>query len=160
MVDFALSDEQRQLQELARDFSRQEIAPKAAHHDETGEFPREIFKKAWDLGLVNTHIPAAYGGMGLAVLDGCLITEELGWGCTGIATAMEANGLASAPLIVAGSEEVKKEFLGRLTSECVYSAYCVTEPGAGSDVVGIKTCLLYTSPSPRDRQKSRMPSSA
>jgi acyl-CoA dehydrogenase len=139
MIDFSLSDEQRQLQELARDFARQEIAPKAAHHDETGEFPKEIFRKAWDLGLVNTHIPAAYGGMGLAVLDGCIITEELGWGCTGIATAMEANGLAAAPLIVAGSEEVKKEFLGRLTSDCVYAAYCVTEPGAGSDVVSIKT---------------------
>jgi acyl-CoA dehydrogenase len=139
MIDFSLAEEQTALQELARKFAREEIAPKAAHHDETGEFPREIVKKAWELGLMNTHIPEAYGGLGMGVLEGCIITEELSWACTGIATAMEANGLAAAPVIVAGSEEIKKEFLGRLTSEPVFSAYCVTEPGAGSDVAGIKT---------------------
>ncbi|HEX7581362.1 MAG TPA: acyl-CoA dehydrogenase family protein [Thermoanaerobaculia bacterium] len=138
-MDFSLAEEQTALQELARKFAREEIAPKAAHHDETGEFPREIVKKAWELGLMNTHIPEAYGGLGMGVLEGCIITEELSWACTGIATAMEANGLAAAPVIVAGSEEIKKEFLGRLTSEPVFSAYCVTEPGAGSDVAGIKT---------------------
>jgi acyl-CoA dehydrogenase len=139
MIDFTLTEEQTALQELARKFAREEIAPKAAHHDETGEFPREIAKKAWELGLMNTHIPEAYGGPGMGVLDGCIITEELAWACTGIATAMEANSLAAAPLIVAGSDEVKKEFLGRLTREPLFAAYCVTEPGAGSDVAGIKT---------------------
>jgi acyl-CoA dehydrogenase len=139
MIDFTLTEEQTALQELARKFAREEIAPKAAHHDETGEFPRAIAKKAWELGLMNTHIPEAYGGMQMGVLEGCIITEELAWGCTGIATAMEANALASAPVIVAGSDEIKKEFLGRLTSEPLFAAYCVTEPGAGSDVAGIKT---------------------
>jgi acyl-CoA dehydrogenase len=139
MIDFSLTEEQQALQELARKFAREEMAPKAAHHDETGEFPREIAKKAWELGLMNTHIPPEYGGMGLGTLDGCLITEELAWGCTGIATAMEANALASAPVIVAGNEEQKKEFLGRLTAEPLFAAYAVTEPGAGSDVAGIRT---------------------
>ncbi len=139
MIDFTLTEEQTALQTLARKFAREEIAPKAAHHDETGAFPREIAKKAWELGLMNTHIPEAYGGMQMGVLEGCIITEELAWGCTGIATAMEANALASAPVIVAGSEEIKKEFLGRLTAEPLFAAYCVTEPGAGSDVAGIKT---------------------
>ena len=139
MIDFSLTEEQQALQELARKFAREEMAPKAAHHDETGEFPREVAKKAWELGLMNTHVPPEYGGLGLGTLDGCIITEELAWGCTGIATAMEANALASAPIIVAGSEEQKKEFLGRLTSEPLFAAYAITEPGAGSDVAGIRT---------------------
>src|SRR6188472_816475 len=105
MVDFSLSDEQKQLQELAMKFSKEEIAPKAAHHDETGEYPREIAKKAWELGLMNTHVPQEYGGLGLGVLEGCIITEELAYGCTGISTAMEANSLAAAPVIVAGNDE-------------------------------------------------------
>ncbi|MCC6128294.1 MAG: acyl-CoA dehydrogenase family protein [Acidobacteria bacterium] len=138
-MDFSLSEEQQSLQDLARKFAKEEIIPKAAHHDETGEFPREIARKAWELGLMNTHIPAEYGGLGLSVLDGCIITEELAYGCTGIATAMEANALASAPVIVAGNDEQKKEFLGRLSAEPVFAAYCVTEPGAGSDVAGIRT---------------------
>ncbi len=139
MIDFSLTEEQVQLQELARKFAREEIIPKAATHDQTGEFPREIVRKAWEIGLMNTHVPVEYGGAGLGVLDGCLITEEFAYGCTGIATAMEANGLAAAPVIVAGDEEQKKEFLGRLTREPLFAAYCVTEPGAGSDVAGIRT---------------------
>ena len=139
MIDFSLTEEQAQLQELARKFAREEIIPNAAAHDLTGEFPREIVRKAWEIGLMNTHVPAEYGGAGLGVLDGCLITEELAYGCTGIATAMEANGLAAAPVIVAGDEEQKKEFLGRLTKDFLLAAYCVTEPGAGSDVAGIRT---------------------
>ena len=139
MIDFSLTEEQQALQELARKFAREEMAPKAAHHDETGEFPRDVALKAWELGLMNTHVPPEYGGMGLGVLDGCVITEELAWGCTGIATAMEANALAAAPVIVAGNEEQKKEFLGRLTAEPLFAAYAVTEPGAGSDVAGIRT---------------------
>ena len=139
MPNFEFTDDQKQLQDLARKFAKEEIIPKAAHHDSSGEYPREIAKKAWDLGLMNTHVPQDYGGLGLGVLEGCIITEELAYGCTGICTAMEANTLAAAPVIVAGNEEQKKEFLGRLTSEPLFAAYCVTEPGAGSDVAGIRT---------------------
>jgi len=139
MLNFGLSEEQKQLQELARKFSKEEIAPKAEHHDQTGEYPKEIAKKGWELGLMNTHVPAEYGGLGLGVLEGCLISEELSYGCSGITTALEANNLAAAPVIVAGNDEQKKEFLGQLTSECCFAAYCVTEPGAGSDVSSIRT---------------------
>ncbi|CAN5637393.1 acyl-CoA dehydrogenase family protein [soil metagenome] len=142
MVDFNLSDEQRQMQQLARDFMRKEVAPKAAHHDQTGEFPKEICQRAWQQGLMNTHIPEEYGGLGLGVLDGCLIAEEIASGCTGIGTAMEANNLAEAPVILSGSEEQKKEFLKPMTEELQFAAYCVTEPGAGSDVAGIKTTAV------------------
>jgi alkylation response protein AidB-like acyl-CoA dehydrogenase len=75
MVEFALTREQEELRKLGRTFAREEIAPKASYHDQTGEFPREICRKAWEIGLMNTHVPEAYGGLGLAVFEGCLIAE-------------------------------------------------------------------------------------
>lgn len=142
VVDFRLSNDQKQIQQLARDFARKEVMPVAAHHDETGEFPVEVVKKAWEVGLCNTKIPTEYGGIGLGVFEGAIIAEELGFGCTGITTAIEANNLAEAPLVVAGSDEVKKRFLLPMTEEFKMAAYCVTEPAAGSDVAGIKTTAV------------------
>lgn len=142
MVDFRLSDDQKQIQQLARDFARKEVIPVAAKHDESGEFPVEVVKKAWEVGLCNTKIPAEYGGIGLGVFEGAIIAEELGFGCTGITTAIEANNLAEAPLVVAGSDAVKKRFLTPMVEEFKMAAYCVTEPGAGSDVAGIKTTAV------------------
>jgi acyl-CoA dehydrogenase len=139
MIDFSLSDEQIQLRKLAHDFAEKEIRPAAPHHDETGEFPHEIMKKAWELGLMNVHIPVEYGGMGLGTLDGCLMEEELGWGCTGISTAITANTLAQAPIFVAGSDDQKKKWLSPFAEEHILCSYAVTEPGAGSDVAGIGT---------------------
>jgi acyl-CoA dehydrogenase len=142
MIDFSLSDEQRQLRELAHEFAANEIYPKSAHHDATGEFPTDILRKAWEVGLMNTHVPDAYGGLGLGVLEGCLLSEEIAWGCTGIGTAMEANSLAEAPILVAGSEEQKKQWLTPMTEEFQLASYCVTEPDAGSDVAGVKTTAV------------------
>ena len=110
MISFTLTDEQKQLQALARDFTKNEITPKAAYHDETAEYPLDILKKAWELGLMNNQIPEVYGGPGLSVVDGCIVSEETAAGCTAITTAMEANMLASAPILVGASEELKKEF--------------------------------------------------
>ncbi|PKN56321.1 MAG: acyl-CoA dehydrogenase [Deltaproteobacteria bacterium HGW-Deltaproteobacteria-14] len=142
MVDFTLTEEQELLRQLSRDFAKNEIIPVAAHHDETGEFPVEVVKKAWENGLCNTKIPEAYGGLGLGVFESCLIAEELGYGCTGITTAIEANNLAQAPLIVAGSDAVKRKFLAPMMDEFQMAAYAVTEPGAGSDVAGLKTTAV------------------
>jgi acyl-CoA dehydrogenase len=111
-------------------------------HERLGEYPTEIIKKAWELGLVNPHIPEEYGGANLSCLDSALITEELGYGCTGIQTAIEANGLAEAPVILAASHEIKKKYLTRMTEAPLMAAYCVTEPSAGSDVSGIKTTAV------------------
>ena len=137
-----LSDEQTALKELAREFALKEMIPVAAEYDRTMEFPQPVFEKAWELGLVNTHVPESCGGLGLGCLEGVLIGEELAYGCTGIMTAMEANGLASAPLIIAATEEQKKKYLGRLCEEPLQAAYCVTEPGAGSDVAGLATTAV------------------
>jgi acyl-CoA dehydrogenase len=137
-----LSDEQTALKELAREFALKEMIPVAAEYDRTMEFPQPVFEKAWELGLVNTHVPESCGGLGLGCMEGVLIGEELAYGCTGIMTAMEANGLASAPVIIAGSEEQQKKYLGRLCEEPLQAAYCVTEPGAGSDVAGLATTAV------------------
>lgn len=106
------------------------------------KYPQELFKKAWELGLVNVHIPESCGGLGLGMVDGLVIMEELSFGCTGVATAISANGLACAPVLVAASDAQKEEYLGRLTAAPIQAAYAVTEPGAGSDVAGLKTSAV------------------
>ena len=142
MVDFSLSDEQRMLRDLSRDFTAGEITPVAPHHDETGEFPEAVCRKAWETGLLNLHIPATCGGLELGTFEGTLIGEETGYGCSGIATAMEANNLAEAPLIVAGSDDLKRRFLAPMIEEFAMASYAVTEPGAGSDVAGMRTTAV------------------
>ncbi|KAL4704581.1 hypothetical protein ACJJTC_017836 [Scirpophaga incertulas] len=136
---FELSDEQKALQELARKFTKEEIIPVAAQYDKSGEYPWPIVKKAWELGLINGHIPEHCGGIELGVFDECMVAEEIAFGCTGIMTALEASGLGQTPVIIAGNKEQQKKYLGRLMEEPLVAAYGVTEPGAGSDVAGIKT---------------------
>lgn len=138
-MDLKLTDEQRALQELAREFARNEIEPVSAHHDQTGEFAMDIYRKAWELGLMNTHIPEEYGGLGLGTFENCLIAEELAAGCSGIYASMEVNTLAEAPVVLAGTDEQKKRFLTPLTEELRFASYAVTEPDAGSDVASIST---------------------
>ena len=138
-MDLSLSEEQDALVQTAREFARKEIIPRAAHYDETGEFPREILKKAWETGLMNVEIPEAYGGLGGSCLDNCLVQEEMSFGCSGINTSMASNSLGATPLLVAGSEEQKQKFLPRLTRELSFCAYCCSEPDAGSDVAGMRT---------------------
>jgi acyl-CoA dehydrogenase len=143
-ISLALTSEQQAIQELARTFAAEHIAPAAAHHDRTGEYPTAILKAAWSAGLLNTHLPVELGGPGLGIFEGCLISEELAYGCSGMQTAAEANGLAAAPVLLGGSPELQKRVLQRLTTEPCFAAYCVTEPGAGSDVRGIQTSARRT----------------
>jgi acyl-CoA dehydrogenase len=139
VVDFTLTDEQKALREMAHDFAEKEIRPKAWEYDRDGTWPQDIIEKAWEVGLMNTHIPEEYGGPGASYMDGCLIEEELSWGCSGIQTSLGANGLAAAPVLLGGSEEIKKHFLGMLTEEPKLASFCLTEPDAGSDVSGMRT---------------------
>lgn len=137
-ISFGLTDEQRMLQTLARDFSRAEVAPVAEHYDRTAEFPLPVIQKARQAGLINVNIPMEYGGGGASLVEECLVAEEIAWGCSGISTTLMINNLAATPIIVAGSEEQKKEWLGRMTGGQLGS-YAVTEPAAGSDVAGIQS---------------------
>jgi acyl-CoA dehydrogenase len=88
---------------------------------------------------MNTHVPEVYGGPEASYLDGCIIEEELSWGCSGIQTSLGANGLASAPVGLAGSEQTKRKYLGMLTEAPKLASFCLTEPDAGSDVSGMRT---------------------
>jgi acyl-CoA dehydrogenase len=142
MVDFTLTDEQRNLREMAHDFAVKEIRPVAWEYDKDGTWPQEIIEQAWDVGLMNSHIPEEYGGAGAGYLDGCLIEEELSWGCSGIQTTLGCNGLATAPVIIGGSEEIKKEYLGRLTEAPLLASFCLTEPDAGSDVASMRATAV------------------
>jgi acyl-CoA dehydrogenase len=138
-MDLSLTDVPEALVTTAREFTRKEIIPRAGHFDETGEFPRELLKRAWETGLMNVEIPEAYGGLGGSCLDNCLVQEEVSYGCAGINTSMAANSLGATPLLVAGTDEQKQKYLTRLTSELAFCAYCCSEPDAGSDVAGLRT---------------------
>jgi len=142
MIDFSLSPAQQELVEKAREFTREWISPNASHYDRSGEFPLDVCREAFKLGLMNPHVPPEYGGHGGAVLDHCLVMEELSTGCSGIATAIDANGLSQYPVILAGSDDQKRRFLAPMTEELRFSAYAVTEPEAGSDVSRLKTTAV------------------
>lgn len=137
-VGFGLTDEQKMIQQLARDFAHNEIAPVAEHYDKTHEYPWPVVRKAQELGLTVMAVPEEYGGLGLSMFEEVLVAEQLGWGCTGISTTMSANGLGYLPIKVAGSVDQKATYGERL-ADGELCAYCVTEPEAGSNVAGIRT---------------------
>jgi acyl-CoA dehydrogenase len=139
VIDFAFSTEQLDLIERTRAFTKEWISPNAARYDRSGEFPLDICRQAFALGFMNAHIPKEYGGRAQSALDHCLMLEELATGCSGIATVIDANGLAQVPLILAGNDAQKKRFLAPMTEELMFSAYAVTEPEAGSDVSRVRT---------------------
>jgi acyl-CoA dehydrogenase len=138
-MDFQLTDSQRALQETARKYAREVVRPKAAHYDETAHFPRDLIAIAHELGLINMAIPQECGGLGLSHLDQALVCEELSWGDASVATTIVANDLANLPIILAGTEEQKKRLLGHFGEKLKFASFCLTEPGAGSDVAGMST---------------------
>ena len=142
MVDFTLSDEQKFFRDTVHRFAEQEMRPVAAQYDETGEFPWDVARKAFEAGLLNIHVPEEYGGPGLGTLEGCVVGEEMAWGCPGITAAIGISNLAVIPVLLAGTEEQKKRWLSLLTQELSFASYAVTEPGAGSDVAGIATTAV------------------
>ena len=133
------SEEQSRLRELARSFAREEVAPAAAEHDRAATFPHELVEKARELGLANILAPERYGGEGLGPVELCVVSEELSWGCVGIAGAILLNNLAADCLLAAGTEAQKQEYLARLCEPGGFASYAATEPDAGSDVAGIST---------------------
>jgi acyl-CoA dehydrogenase len=137
MIGFGLTPEQEELRRLARRFTQQEIVPVAAAYDRTGAYPWDVIKKGYEVGLLNESIPAAYGGGGMGVFEACLIAEELSAGCAGMATNFMANTLATNPVVLAGSPEQRQHFLTPFTAAPQMAAFCLTEPGGGSDVASM-----------------------
>ncbi|MEW5806147.1 MAG: acyl-CoA dehydrogenase family protein [Acidobacteriota bacterium] len=139
MIDFELTEEQREFQQLARDFATNEIRPVASHYDKTGDFPMDIMRKGWEIGLMNATIPENYGGVGIGALEAVLISEEISWGCAGIGTSLMCNGLALEPLLTGATEEQKKKFLIPFAHDFNMASFCLTERGAGSDAGSLAT---------------------
>ncbi len=137
-MKFELSEEQKLIQQAARDFARAEIQPIAAQYDREARFPMEIMDKAREVGLVNVTIPTAYGGSGLGVLELALVTQELAWACAGINGTLSLNCVIADVFHVAGSAEQKEQVFGRLNAG-EFGGYALTEPVAGSDVSAITT---------------------
>jgi acyl-CoA dehydrogenase len=138
-ISFALTEEQKALRALAREFAEKEIRPKAAEYDEHSTHPADVIAQAHEVGLMNVHVPEEYGGLGLPGFEGMLIGEELSWGCSGMAVAIVANTLGAGPVMLAGSEEQKQHWLPPLLEEPILCSFGLSEPDAGSDVARIKT---------------------
>jgi acyl-CoA dehydrogenase len=141
-VSFALTEEQKELRGLARTFAEREIRPREAAHDVDMRHPAELIAKAHELGLMNLHVPAEYGGLGLSAFDGLLVGEELYRGCSGIGTSITANGLGAGPVLGFGSDEQKRTWLTPLLEEPILCSFGLSEPGAGSDVAALKTTAV------------------
>jgi acyl-CoA dehydrogenase len=141
-VSFGLTDEQKALRELARDFAANEIRPKEHEYDEKMQHPADVIAKAHEVGLMNLHIPEEYGGAGLSSFEGMLVSEELNWGCSGIGTSISANGLGAGPVLLFGSDEQKATWMPPLVESPILCSFGLSEPGAGSDVASLKTTAV------------------
>jgi len=141
-VSFGLTDEQKALRELARDFAANEIRPKEHEYDEKMQHPADVIAKAHEVGLMNLHIPEEYGGAGLSSFEGMLVAEELNWGCSGIGTSISANGLGAGPVLLFGSDEQKATWMPPLVESPILCSFGLSEPGAGSDVASLKTTAV------------------
>ncbi|WP_414656869.1 acyl-CoA dehydrogenase family protein [Deinococcus sp. VB343] len=139
-MDFTLTDEQRQLQQLARDFTRKEIIPIAAEYDQKEELPWQIVEKAFEVGLLNVGIPEHAGGIGLGMLDECIVGEEIAYGCMGIFTVLMASELGLTPILVGGTEEQQKRFA--ITEKAGLYAFALSEPNNGSDAAAMSTTAV------------------
>jgi acyl-CoA dehydrogenase len=141
MIEFQLTDEQKQLQATAKKFADEVMTPAAQACDEEHRFPREIFEQAFELGLINLGVPSDVGGLGLGCLDQVILAEELAAGCVGMATSIIANDLAFLPILVGGTAEQKKRWIGPFTERLRFASFALTEPNAGSDVAGMQTVI-------------------
>jgi len=133
VIDFSLTEEQKALQEMAREFAEKEMKPKAAKYDKGEEFAEDVMKKAFEVGFLTCTIPKEYGGGGLSDIDTVIISEELARACAGMYTTMMVNALAYTPIILFGTDEQKKKFLTPQTEKMSFASFCLTEREAGSD---------------------------
>lgn len=137
-MDFDLNEEQKIWQKIVHDFVAKEVQPKAHEVDVTSEFNWTATRKMAPLGLLGLNIPEEYNGSNVDAVSAAIAIEELGWGCGSTALAISAhNGLGTTPIVLYGSEELKRKWLPLVASgENKLGALALTEPGAGSDLQG------------------------
>jgi alkylation response protein AidB-like acyl-CoA dehydrogenase len=138
-MDFALSDEQDAIQDMARRFAREEMAPNAAKWDEEKIFPAQTIKKTAELGLAGIYTGEEHGGSALSRLDAVLIFEALSGGCTATAAYISIHNMVTWMIDRFGGDDLRARFVPRLTSMEMLSSYCLTEPSCGSDAAALKT---------------------
>ncbi|MGH4023834.1 MAG: acyl-CoA dehydrogenase family protein [Pseudonocardiaceae bacterium] len=135
---FGLTPKQRRLQQVARAFAIQEIMPVAEKHDRTATYPQTVADRARQVGLLNTSVPRSHGGPGCSVLEETIIAEEFSYACSGIWTALIINNLATIPILIGTSGDIRARWLDDILRG-VTPAFALTEPSGGSDVAGIRS---------------------
>ncbi|RPH94243.1 acyl-CoA dehydrogenase [candidate division KSB1 bacterium] len=138
-MDYFLTEDQMALRDLVRQIAVEKVKPVAAQHDRDGTFPWDLVKIFAEAGLFSACVPENYGGMGLGIMELTIITEELSKACGGIALSVAASSLGMFPMLIGGTEELKQHYLPTLAAGKKLAAFCLTEPGAGSDAGAMKT---------------------
>ena len=138
-MDFDLTDEQRALQDMARDFAARELAPHAAQWDKDEIFPEATLRQAAELGMAATYVSEANGGSGLGRIEAAILFEELAFGCTSTAAYLSIHNMVAWMIDRFGTADQQSRFLPDLVSMTHFSSYCLTEPDAGSDAASLKS---------------------
>ena len=139
---FWLSEDERQVCELARALAREQVAPLAAQVDEAEIYPAESLRRLAGAGLMGLYVPEAYGGAGLGALAFCLAVEEIAWACASTAVVYLVQYAAGYPLVSHGTEAQKQRYLPRLAAGEITAALSISEPGAGSDAASMTTTAV------------------
>lgn len=138
-MDYFLSEEQQMIVEVSRQIAEEKIVPQRAALDENDAYPTDILEAMAQADLFGLYIPEEYGGYGGGCFEMVLALEQLGWGCIAVATAFAASALGAYPLLISGSEELKRKYLPDIASGKKRAAFALTEANAGSDASGIQT---------------------
>ena len=142
-MDFDLTDNQRMIRDMVRDFANREIVPHAAEWDEKKEFPMAAVRELGKLGVLGMIYPTEYGGAGADTTSFCLALEELGRADGSIAlTVASHHSLCTGHIFLAGNEAQRKKYIPRLTSGESLGAWALTEAGSGSDAAGMRTTAV------------------
>jgi len=142
-MDIELTEEQRQVRDLCRDFAASELAPNARRWDEHHEFPRQAVGKMAELGLMGIAVPPEWGGAGMDTVSYALAMEEISRGCAGTGVIMSVNNsLYCDPVLKFGTDEQKREFLAPFAAGQQLGAFALTEPMSGSDAAEMATVAV------------------
>src|SRR6185436_15416044 len=139
MSQFDLTEDQLQIQEMARKFTADAITPFAAQWDEHHIFPRDTVRSAAELGFGSIYVSEASGGIGLGRLDAALIMEAMAYGCPSTSAFISIHNMASWMIDHFGSHDLKARYLPSMIGCERLGSYCLTEPGSGSDAAALKT---------------------
>ena len=138
-MDFALNDDQRAIQDAARQFAEAELAPHSAEWDETKHFPVDVMRLAAEMGFSGIYTAEEHGGMALGRVEAALIFEELSRGDVSTAAFISIHNMATWMIDSFGSDDLRGRYVPRLTTMELIASYCLTEPGSGSDAAGLRT---------------------